>query len=172
MLELYGTKSCPYTQEMREWLEWKGTEFVEYDVEADVAARERMRSLANGQRTVPMLVDGGKVVQIGWQGRGCVVGVEESGMASACSIKVRGVVQGVGFRPFVFRLARANTLAGWVLNGEQGVEIFLEGADQGLKSFVHTLRNEPPPAAQITDIEVRASNPVGCNEFTIRESRR
>jgi glutaredoxin len=76
ILELYGTKSCQYTQEMREWLEWKGTEFVEYDVEADVAARERMRSLSDGQRTVPMLVDGGKVVQIGWQGRGCVVSVE------------------------------------------------------------------------------------------------
>ncbi len=60
ILELYGTKSCQYTQEMREWLEWKGTEFVEYDVEADVAARERMHSLANGQRTVPMLVDGGQ----------------------------------------------------------------------------------------------------------------
>jgi mycoredoxin len=76
ILELFGTKSCQYTQEMREWLEWKGAEFVEYDVEADVAARERMRSLANGQRTVPMLVDGDKVVQIGWQGRGCVVNVE------------------------------------------------------------------------------------------------
>jgi mycoredoxin len=76
ILELFGTKSCQYTQEMREWLEWKGAEFVEYDVEADVAARERMRSLANGQRTVPMLVDGDKVVQIGWQGRGCVVSVE------------------------------------------------------------------------------------------------
>ncbi|MGD0402983.1 MAG: glutaredoxin family protein [Candidatus Acidiferrales bacterium] len=76
ILELFGTKSCQYTQEMREWLEWKGAEFVEYDVEADLAARERMRSLANGHRTVPMLVDGGKVIQIGWQGRGCVVSVE------------------------------------------------------------------------------------------------
>ena len=76
ILELFGTKSCQYTQEMREWLEWKGTEFVEYDVEADLAARERMHSLANGQLTVPMLVDGDKVVQIGWQGRGCVVSVE------------------------------------------------------------------------------------------------
>ena len=93
-------------------------------------------------------------------------------MASACSIKVRGVVQGVGFRPFVFRLARANTLAGWVLNGEQGVEIFLEGGDQGLNAFVQALRNETPPAAQITDIEVRTSNPIGCNEFIIRESER
>ncbi len=76
ILELYGTKTCQYTQEMREWLEWKGTEFVEYDVEADPAARDRMRSLANGQRTVPILVDGGKVVQVGWQGRGCIVSVE------------------------------------------------------------------------------------------------
>jgi glutaredoxin len=76
MLELYGTKSCPYTQEMREWLEWKRTEFVEYDVESDSAARDRMRLLANGQRTVPVLVDGGKVVEIGSQGRGCVVNLE------------------------------------------------------------------------------------------------
>ncbi len=93
-------------------------------------------------------------------------------MASACSIKVRGVVQGVGFRPFVFRLARANTLAGWVLNGEEGVEIFLEGADQGLKAFVEALQTESPPAAQITGIDVQSSNPLGCNEFTIRESER
>jgi hydrogenase maturation protein HypF len=93
-------------------------------------------------------------------------------MSSACSIKVRGVVQGVGFRPFVFRLARANTLSGWVLNGEQGVEIFLEGQDQGLKAFVQALKTESPAAAQITDIEIETSKPLGCSEFTIRESRR
>ena len=75
-LELYGTKTCQYTQEMREWLEFKGTEFVEYDVETDPVARERMRALANGQRTVPVLVDGDKVIQIGWQGRGCIVNLE------------------------------------------------------------------------------------------------
>jgi glutaredoxin 3 len=76
MLELFGTKTCQYTQEMREWLEWKGSDFVEYDVEADLAARERLRALANGQRTVPVLVDGDKVIQIGWQGRGCIVSLE------------------------------------------------------------------------------------------------
>ncbi len=76
MLELYGTKSCQFTQEMREWLEWKGAEFVEYDVEADAAACARMRVIADGQRTVPILVDSGKVVQIGWQGRGCIVSVD------------------------------------------------------------------------------------------------
>jgi hydrogenase maturation protein HypF len=93
-------------------------------------------------------------------------------MASACSIKVRGVVQGVGFRPFVFRLAHANTLAGWVLNGEEGVEIFLEGADQALQAFVRALETEPPPTALITEIQVQSSAPIGCHEFTIRESRR
>jgi len=72
--ELYGTPSCPYTQEMREWLEWKGREFVEYDVEADPAARQRMRTLAGGQRMIPILVEDGKLVQVGWEGRGCVVG--------------------------------------------------------------------------------------------------
>lgn len=72
-LELYGTRSCPYTQEMREWLEFRGMEFVEYDLDADREARERIRALANGQRTVPILVEDGKISQIGWQGRGCVV---------------------------------------------------------------------------------------------------
>jgi len=91
-------------------------------------------------------------------------------MASACSIRVRGVVQGVGFRPFVYRLARANTLAGWVLNGEEGVEIFLEGAEPGLQAFVQDLKNQPPPASSIVEIEVHAAAPIGLNEFTIRES--
>lgn len=75
-LELFGSAGCPHTREMREWLEWRGDDFVEYDVEADPAARERMRILTGGQRTVPVLVDAGKVVQIGWQGRGCIVSGE------------------------------------------------------------------------------------------------
>lgn len=72
-LELFGSAHCPYTQEMREWLEWRGREFVEYDVEQDQAARERMRTVAGAQNTVPVLVDDGKVVQVGWQGRGCAI---------------------------------------------------------------------------------------------------
>jgi glutaredoxin 3 len=72
--ELFGTASCQYTQEMREWLEWKRCDFVEYDVEADGDAQKRLLALVNGQRTVPVLVEDGKVVQIGWQGRGCVIG--------------------------------------------------------------------------------------------------
>jgi len=72
-LELFGTAGCPHTQEMREWLEFRVAEFIEYDVELDVAARKRLIALSNGQRTVPVLVEDGKVVQIGWQGRGCVI---------------------------------------------------------------------------------------------------
>jgi glutaredoxin len=75
-LELYGTARCPYTEEMRDWLEWKRSDFVEYDVEADPVARLRMRKVAGGQRNVPLLVEDGRVVQIGWQGRSCVVDVE------------------------------------------------------------------------------------------------
>jgi hydrogenase maturation protein HypF len=93
-------------------------------------------------------------------------------MASACSIRVRGVVQGVGFRPFVYRLARANTLAGWVLNGEEGVEIFIEGTEPELEAFVHDLKTQPPPAATIAEIEIRSASPAGLNDFTIRESER
>ncbi len=75
-VELYGTARCPFTQDLRDWLEWKRCEFVEYDVEADPTARDRMLGLAAGQRNVPLLVEDGKVVQVGWQGRSCVVDLE------------------------------------------------------------------------------------------------
>lgn len=73
MVELFGTKSCPYTAELRAELEWRGEVFVEYDVESDPAALERMLALTGGERLVPVLVRDGRVVQIGWQGRGCYV---------------------------------------------------------------------------------------------------
>jgi glutaredoxin 3 len=72
--ELFGTSTCPYTRDMREWLELRRAEFAEYDVESDPAARQRLRDIAGPQRTVPVLVEHGKVVQVGWQGRGCTVG--------------------------------------------------------------------------------------------------
>lgn len=75
-LELFGSAGCPYTREMREWLEWRGVQFVEYDVEGDPDALARLRNLCGGNRTVPVLVEDGRVRQIGWQGRGCVVGRE------------------------------------------------------------------------------------------------
>ena len=91
-------------------------------------------------------------------------------MTSACAIRVRGVVQGVGFRPFVFRLAKENVLRGWVANDAEGVEILLEGDDRDVETFIRTLRSQPPPAAQIATIEITATSPVGLPDFTIRRS--
>ncbi len=73
-LELYGTEGCQYTQELREWLEWTRRDFLEYDVEADPEARKRMASFDKSLRTVPVLVEDGKVIQVGWHGRGCIIG--------------------------------------------------------------------------------------------------
>ena len=73
IFELFGTAGCPYTRDMRDWLELRRVDFVEYDVEADDAARHRLRQYAGAERTVPVLVEDGTVVQVGWQGRGCVI---------------------------------------------------------------------------------------------------
>ncbi len=72
--ELFGTSTCQYTLELREWLEIRRADYDEFDVESDADARERMRKYVGAERTVPVLVEDGKVVQIGWQGRGCIVG--------------------------------------------------------------------------------------------------
>lgn len=73
-VELYGTASCPYTAELREDLVWRGVDFVEYDIDADAAARQRLfELLPQPPRSVPVLVEEGRVVQTGWQGRGCAV---------------------------------------------------------------------------------------------------
>jgi len=91
-------------------------------------------------------------------------------MAIACSIRVRGVVQGVGFRPYVYHLARANMLTGWVLNGNQGVEIHLEGVEEDLATFVREIKLKPPAAAHIAEIEVESALCQDLSDFTIRDS--
>lgn len=71
--ELFGTSTCQHTSELRDWLDMRRADFTEFDVESDQDARQRMRAYVGMARTVPVLVEDGKVVQIGWQGRGCVV---------------------------------------------------------------------------------------------------
>jgi hydrogenase maturation protein HypF len=93
-------------------------------------------------------------------------------MKTARSIRVRGIVQGVGFRPFVYRLARENALGGWVLNGERGVEILVEGAEEGVAGFIRDLKSKAPAAAEIAEIEISPTELQGLNEFSIRESER
>ena len=77
-LELYGSTQCPYTQELREWLEWTRRDYREYNVDTDAEAYARMKALTGGSSAVPVLVEDGKVAQVGWQGRSCVVNSHHS----------------------------------------------------------------------------------------------
>jgi glutaredoxin 3 len=72
-VHLYTTAGCPYSAAAREDLEWRGVDFVEYDVERDQDAYERMLELTGGNRTVPVIFEEGKPVQVGWMGQGCFV---------------------------------------------------------------------------------------------------
>ena len=91
-------------------------------------------------------------------------------MTSALDVFVRGVVQGVGFRPFVYRLAHRHRLTGWVLNAEDGVTIHLEGTAAALTAFVAELESRPPPAARIAHLRVEVAAVHGFASFDIRGS--
>jgi hydrogenase maturation protein HypF len=85
-------------------------------------------------------------------------------------IEVRGIVQGVGFRPFVYILAQSLHLAGFVFNSSSGVTIEIEGGEAEITAFLHTLRNEPPQLATITAIEASDAEAKGSAGFTILHS--
>lgn len=74
VVELFGASGCPYTSELREHLLWNGVEFIEHDVEADSSARARLIALTGERAAVPVLVEDGRVAEIGWRGRSCIVG--------------------------------------------------------------------------------------------------
>ena len=90
-------------------------------------------------------------------------------MPEARFLRVRGVVQGVGFRPFVYRLARDHGIAGWVRNGGEGVEIHAEGPLEAVDAFVAGF-DRPPPASRIASFEVETVPAAGCDRFEIRDS--
>jgi hydrogenase maturation protein HypF len=81
-----------------------------------------------------------------------------------------GAVQGVGFRPFVYRLATEMALAGWVLNSSAGVVIEVEGARETLEEFLGRLEREKPPAALILTRETSWLAAAGSARFEIRAS--
>ncbi len=86
-------------------------------------------------------------------------------------ITVLGTVQGVGFRPFVYRLARQCHLLGSILNSDQGVHIELEGSEASIQTFTNTLRVTPPPLAQISSwLQTESTLLKGFSEFTIQQS--
>lgn len=89
---------------------------------------------------------------------------------TARHLKVTGVVQGVGFRPFVHRLAHRHRLSGWVRNVAGVVEIRLEGAPDALDAFEQSLRGEAPPVSRIDHVDSQPTESQGATGFDIVES--
>ncbi len=85
-------------------------------------------------------------------------------------IIIQGAVQGVGFRPFVFRLANFMGLNGWVINSSQGVIIEVEGAPEFLNTFLLKVEKEKPSLASIASLEFSWLDPSGFTSFEVRKS--
>lgn len=83
---------------------------------------------------------------------------------------IRGVVQGVGFRPFVYNLAKSLGLSGYVLNSSSGVTIEVEGAEPEIQHFLDTVRDHPPLLAQITEFQLMEIPAQEESDFAIRPS--
>ncbi len=83
------------------------------------------------------------------------------------SVRVEGVVQGVGFRPFVYSLATRLGLAGWVGNDVDGVFAEVEGPASGVKEFLGLLEAQPPPLARVDRVTAAAIAPSGARGFSI-----
>ena len=86
-------------------------------------------------------------------------------------ISVRGIVQGVGFRPFVYGLAVKHNLKGWVYNTSEDVKIEVEGKAEAIEQFEMELETEAPPLARIENITIEYHPPLGYKNFEIRHSQ-
>ncbi len=86
-------------------------------------------------------------------------------------IHITGVVQGVGFRPFVYGVAKRLALTGWVRNTSAGVDIEAEGPENALASFLEAFKDEAPPLALIDSLEVERDHPRGYRTFEIADSQ-
>lgn len=86
------------------------------------------------------------------------------------AVAVRGLVQGVGFRPFVYRLARELDLAGWVNNTTEGVTIEVEGREKNLEQFLKRIKGEAPVHSRIDSLRSRLLEPAGTRDFEIHPS--
>ena len=87
-------------------------------------------------------------------------------------IRISGVVQGVGFRPFIYNLAKRHGLSGTVLNDSRGVEIHVQGQRQVLAAFVDSIRDEAPAASRVDEVTMAELPPESFAEFRILASER
>jgi hydrogenase maturation protein HypF len=86
-------------------------------------------------------------------------------------IQIKGIVQGVGFRPFVYKLAKSLGLTGYIFNSSSGVTIEVEGTESELNQFLKTLKADPPQLATMTDISVTKRKAQGSTSFSILQSQ-
>lgn len=86
-------------------------------------------------------------------------------------IKIKGIVQGVGFRPFIFNLASKHNIKGWVNNNSQGVYIDAEASFSALDAFIKDIKNNPPPLAKIHSVSWENLEPCHFKNFSIKESQ-
>lgn len=91
---------------------------------------------------------------------------------SICThIEIRGIVQGVGFRPFLHRLAESCHITGWVRNTSDGVEGLLKGSEEALARFEERIRKDAPPLARVEELKLSPMDATfGFDRFTIEES--
>ncbi|HEX78762.1 MAG TPA: carbamoyltransferase HypF [Dehalococcoidia bacterium] len=95
----------------------------------------------------------------------------ELGSVVRLRVKVHGVVQGVGFRPFIYRLAHRSSLNGWVRNTSGNVTIEIEGREMDIERFIGSLKDDAPPVAHISDVATETIAVKGDSGFTILESK-
>lgn len=87
------------------------------------------------------------------------------------NVFVDGIVQGVGFRPFIWKIAHQYSLKGKVYNSSKGVDIFIEGTEYDIEQFLNTLKNDAPPLSKINNVIVQDEPYMGYNNFIIAESK-
>ncbi|MBP7571922.1 MAG: carbamoyltransferase HypF [Acidobacteria bacterium] len=95
---------------------------------------------------------------------------DHRGSVERLRVSIRGAVQGVGFRPFVYRLAAEMSLPGWVINSAAGVIVEVEGRPETLREFLVRLERERPPRAVVQGLEPCWLDPAGFERFEIRHS--
>ena len=86
-------------------------------------------------------------------------------------IEVKGIVQGVGFRPFIYRLAKKHKILGRVSNNTRGVEILACGKDSDMNGFIDAIKSKAPPQALIEELSVGEIDPFHASSFEIASSR-
>ena len=91
-------------------------------------------------------------------------------MKTCVRLHIKGIVQGVGFRPFVYREAKKRELTGWVLNASDGVHVEVEGEELNVDSFVLAMSANAPAAANVTEIDIDQIAPQNFCNFEIRKS--